>query len=488
MPDFYETKLAEALVPQMSIVDTDDAEWRPLTAGHIQEELQPETRDRMVKYARYMYLTNPMAKRIFELLSNFTVGGGAVSFRATDKRVQKLLDSFWNDPINRWPEKLAVRAKELSIYGELCMPVDVNPVTGKVRVKWLSPLDIKECVVDPRNIEIVRSLILRSDSYLEKPITISIINYDPIEEVRTGEAFWYAINKCSDATRGTSDILPIIDWLGLYDEVLFNVNERIAHMSTWLWDVSVAGGTDPEIRKLTRELEAKKIRPGSFRVHNDRIAYMPISPTLVPGDVSEAARMFKVYILGGAGMPEHFFGETTSNKSSSAEMSETAFKMFEERQSLWKCIISDMFNFVIDQAIVHQMLPKRVPREFDVIMPRVSKREIQRAGGSILRVAQTLDVALKQNLIDREVARKVFLASIDQMGLDMTFSEEELSNIDANIDKDKAKDQANSFNQQKKMMALKPPEPKITEVPVKSDKAKVPYARQVSGDVVKPPK
>jgi len=61
MPDLFESKLAEALVPTIGVVDTDDAEWRPLTAGHVQEELMPETRDRMVKYARYMYLTNPMA-------------------------------------------------------------------------------------------------------------------------------------------------------------------------------------------------------------------------------------------------------------------------------------------------------------------------------------------------------------------------------------------------------------------------------------------
>lgn len=457
MPGFYEDRLTEALVPTVGVVDTDDAQWRPLTAGHIQEELVPETRDRMVKYARYMYLTNPMARRIFELLSNFTVGSGSVSFRAADKRVQQLLNEFWNDPINDWPKKLTVRAKELSIYGELCMPVEVNQVTGKVRTKWLSPIDIKEVRVDPSNIELARKLVLLTSELGEKERTLDVINFDPVSEYRFGEAFWYAINKCSDATRGTSDILPIIDWLGLYDEVLFNVNERIAHMSTWLWDVSVAGGTDPEIRKLTRELEAKKIRPGSFRVHNDRIAYMPISPSLVPGDVHEAARMFKVYILGGAGMPEHFFGEPgDSSKSIGSEMSETAFKMFEERQAMWKCIISDMFNFVIDQAIVHQMLPKRVSREFDVIMPRVSKREIQRAGGSILRVAQTLDVSLRQGLIDKNIARKVLLASIDQIGLDVSFTEDEIADIEANIKKEK--DEA--FKQQQKVLSLKQPEQK----------------------------
>jgi hypothetical protein len=189
-------------------------------------------------------------------------------------------------------------------------------------------------------------------------------------------------------------------------------------MATWLWDVTIAGGTDTEIRKLKRELEGTKVRPGSFRIHNDRIAYDPVAPQLVPGNMEEAVKMFKVYILGGAGMPEHFFGEPgETNRSMGAELAETAYKMFEERQSYFKYMLTDIFNFVIDQAVIHQMIPKRVKRDFEIIMPRVSKREIQRSGGAVLRVTQALDVGARNGWIDIDKAQQIFMASIDQIGL-----------------------------------------------------------------------
>jgi len=48
---------------------------------------------------------------------------------------------------------------------------------------------------------------------------------------------------------------------------------------------------------------------------------------------------FKVYILVELACLSIFGESGQGNKANSSEMSETAFKMFEERQDLWKNII-----------------------------------------------------------------------------------------------------------------------------------------------------
>src|SRR5450759_4015071 len=62
-------------------------------------DLLPPMQWNMQRVAYYLYVTNPLARRIVELTKDFVVGEG-IHIRATHPAVQKILSDFWNDPAN----------------------------------------------------------------------------------------------------------------------------------------------------------------------------------------------------------------------------------------------------------------------------------------------------------------------------------------------------------------------------------------------------
>lgn len=81
MGSFYE-RIAESTTMILSPgggVDPDDAKWRSATSNAIKEDLTSASRAKTIKIARYLWLTNPIAHRLVEMLVAFTVGGESAS-------------------------------------------------------------------------------------------------------------------------------------------------------------------------------------------------------------------------------------------------------------------------------------------------------------------------------------------------------------------------------------------------------------------------
>ena len=181
MPSFYET--TEKIVISETIVTGSDAKedvnWRPLFAGRMKEDLSPLTQEKMLKMARYLYFTNPLAHSIVDLKTAFVIGGG-LHFEASDKKVQDVLKKFWEDPVSAWEIRLPRRVRDLCIDGELYLPVKVNQATGFTRVGFINPLDISKVNVDPNNVETLRTVTLKPDMSHDatNPLIMKVINYN----------------------------------------------------------------------------------------------------------------------------------------------------------------------------------------------------------------------------------------------------------------------------------------------------------------------
>jgi len=399
-------------------IDSDEEKWRGLTGGRAKEELNPTMRDRMIKMSRYLWITNPLAHRIIEYMVAFTVGGG-ISFQAADPEVQKVLLRFWNDPVNNWNAKLLDRVRNLCLFGEQFYPVMVNPNNGSVRISYINPLDVNQTAVDPVNVEIVRTVqIAQIATVSNAPQTLNVINYNPLSGYYEGEIFAFAINKSPDATRGCSDLLPLIDWLGLYDEFLFNALERSAQMNSWLWDVTLEDASDQQITAWLKGTQAKIPKPGSIRAHNQKVKWEPISPKMGTSETSKESDLFKLHIVSGTGMPDYFFGDTSDvNRGGATETVEPTYKSFQIRQAFIRSMVSEIFKFVIDCSRKAGMLEDSEDFSFEIYMPRISLRDTQRAGGAMFRISQALEMAQKHKWITPDQAHQVFMSLIDQLGI-----------------------------------------------------------------------
>jgi hypothetical protein len=205
--------------------------FRRLTKVMNERDLQPLEQQRQTEIALFLYDSNPLAKRIIDLVNSFVTGDG-FSFNAKNPRVLDLLNRFWNDPVNDWPLKQLDRFKMLSITGELLLPVAVRRADGRVRIGYVDPGNIEEIVPDPYNPEILLQANIvqgyHPDGVLDLPKAYSLIQQDerPLSPTygklnfypEPYGAFYFGINKPSNATRGRSDLITVFDWLDLYDQ------------------------------------------------------------------------------------------------------------------------------------------------------------------------------------------------------------------------------------------------------------------------------
>ncbi len=177
----------------------------------------------------FLYDSNPLAKRIIDIINSYVTGDG-FTFSAKNEAVFKVLDSFWRDPVNNWPLKQLDRFRQLSLYGEQLWPVFVRKTDGRVRLGYVDPANINR--VDPNfdNPEIlewahVNTLMTIDGTTPQRAYSLIHVDEDPTSPnegklTYTGSngAFYFAVNKVSNATRGRSDLLTIFDWLDLYDQ------------------------------------------------------------------------------------------------------------------------------------------------------------------------------------------------------------------------------------------------------------------------------
>lgn len=427
-------RVREAISPAL-LFGHDPEGFRPISGGHIsRRDLNPVAHNRMQQVAYYLYLVNPLARRIVEYTKNYVVGDG-VTLRATDPAVDRVIQKFWNDPVNRMDFMLPESVRELSIFGEQCWLAAVNPVNGLVRFGYLDPSEIEaiewgELALDAATggdgdmVVSVPVAVLRKSPNGQAPRRFRIIRIDEDPESSTygrltGECFYFAINKARTASRGISDLFAISDYLDGYDKMLFGLIDRVGFSNAFIWDVLMKGATEDKIQEWLKE--QKPPRPGSVRVHNEQVEWKAVSPSLNAGDFNEAARTIKNMNLAGAGFPEHWFADGgNANRASALEMGEPTLKTLIERQGLVAFMVRQAVEFAIDQAIAAGMLAENVDRTFEVKMPQLSVRDMAKAASAVSQVASAV-VSLRQaDLIDGDTARKLIAAAAIELGVEMT--------------------------------------------------------------------
>jgi len=98
------------------------------------------------------------------------------------------------------------------------------------------------------------------------------------------------------------------DWIDGYDQFLFARLERAFFLNNYIWDILCEGMSKEEVEEFAKNLKTPS--PGSARVHNEKIKYSTVSSNLESADASSEANLFKTQILGGAGYPDFWFGES----------------------------------------------------------------------------------------------------------------------------------------------------------------------------------
>jgi hypothetical protein len=433
-----EARVKEQML-NLPIARKGDENFRRMTANP-QRDLTPLAQDRQAEIAYYLWKTNGLATRMLELPRDMIVGGG-FKFTAENDDVAEILERFWNDGVNQMDLTLDQRVLELGMYGEQCWPVFVSPHMGRVRLGYLDPTAIEGVQADPENAAILLGVQTKQE-VTGKPRRYAIILNEDEETILStagrqlrslyndGACFFFSVNRALNATRGSSDLLPLLDWLDAYENWLFDRLEWASQLGAFLWDVTLKGMNQEQIQQWLENNPSPK--RGSVRAHNEAVEWQAVSPDLKSADLQAIQKVFLHHILSVRGWPEHWFtagGDV--NRAVGAEMSEPILKTLSKRQGYVKHMLAFKGRYVVRQAINAGLLREKVPvkakgsegtvlkpavETFKVEAPEISAKDINRISQAMAGVSAALLIGQSNRWISGEDAAGVFAMLASMLG------------------------------------------------------------------------
>ncbi len=450
----------------MNSGDGEDVHFQRITSPNTLRDLNPFMQQRMQQVCFYLAVTNLFAKQIIRMITAFIVGEG-FQVQCEDKRTQEIVDRFWNDPINDLENNLSNWTREKLIFGELCLPVAVNPVDGFVRLGYIDaanvdsirygllqtgngqseisiPTQVKLCARagDPA----VRELaIIRQDEDVSSPTYGRLI----------GDTFYFAINKAKMGTRGISELFALADWVDVLDQMVFDFADRARYLNQFIWDVTVTGATENELQKFNDQFSRTPPRQGSVKVHNEKMKIEATTPDLKGSDFGDSIRNVKHYGCGGAGLPPHWMGDPNdANRAVAAEMDGPTGKVLTEHQNLVIRNTTQILKFVIAQAKAHGALAEEADETFTIQTPDLLMKDFAK-GAQILEGATTsLAVAEDRGWIRGVTAARAFANVLTQIGTDVDDPQDEYEQAQQELQDKKARDINNLVPQSRLASAL----------------------------------
>lgn len=439
--DLVEKSVQERLQAASSSLSgpaAEDMQWRKLT-GNTERDLTPVTQDRMIDIAYWLWETNPLAGWLIDVTTAFILAEGT-PYEASHPDVKAVIDGFWNDPVNRMPLYLPKHVNELQIFGELCLPLFTAAQTGRVRLGYIDPANIEAVITDPENVRMTIGVTTKQWSGIvggAYPVATPAKQYRTVlpeggefvlsdvatqlrEQFTDGECLFWGVNNVTNSPRGRSSLLPVADWLDVYEGFLYDYSDKWPQFNSFVWDLECTGANQTEIKEQLKTFSKKS---GSAFGHNEKIKLQAITPDLKAADSAAGARLFRNHILGRFGFPEHWFGGGGDvNRATASEMDLPALKIMSQKQLTVKYIIEDLINIQIRKARAARYL--RVPEDestFTVTTPEMGVKDVAKLSTAASQIGAALVSAELQEWIDKDTARRIFASVVAFTGVDMDF-------------------------------------------------------------------
>lgn len=402
--------------------------------------------EKMISLATQLYSQNPLAHRLIEVISDFCVGN-EISWETLDEDLSKLLDAFWTHPRNALDQTQHQKVSEFLLYGEQCYPVFVNPETGLVQLGSIHPSFIKQTVLDPDHYSFIIGVEVQN-SPTKTTTYRTIYSEDPEEflndnalEMRSkmdGDCFYFAINALSlpmiangigDRAyqhRGRSEILPLMDRLGMLDDLNYLNLDRAQIGLGMIYDVTVTQGSPRDIQKVADDFGMPQ--GPAVRAHDEKTNIDIKSPSLGATETEKLFKMIQDEILGGMGIPSQWFGDSgNANRASAMSMELPTLKRLQARQK----IVSDMFKSLVDYqvsvGIDYGLVGSDV--EYSVNVPAITRKDLVIIGDALNKAVVNLEKAVENRWITNRQAGEIFREIGEGYGIEL-YEPEDVDMVD----------------------------------------------------------
>jgi hypothetical protein len=428
------------LGPNGALIDSDgDAGFRPVTAGlrsNMTRDLTPIQQDRMIQIAWWLSETNPLAKRLIELMTDLIVGEG-ITVSASDPKIADIVAATWNHPLNKLGDRCMDFYRAASLNGELILPVARNPLTRIPQIGYLDPLQVKEVRPRPGNALIVDAIVLKGEGGNDGE-TLKVVNWNPETGKLEGDCFYWRVNALPNSGRGRSDLLAVADWLDIYDSIMFSEVERMKALSAHVWDYRIDTNDEKVIQKKLQALGTP--RSGQVFAHNGKEELQARTPNINGADRSEVNRMLAIHIGGSMGFPISWLGFIDSTNATIQGQNDVMLKTPSRRQKQFAAFLGQILQFAIEGATaVNPAYYRATTPEFEVHVPEIAAKDVARVGSIVSSVVSAMDVSMANGTMSRRAAMVTIASVLRHLGVNLDI-DEVMKEADAELAEKQARD------------------------------------------------
>jgi hypothetical protein len=195
--------------------------------------------------------------------------------------------------------------------------------------------------------------------------------------------------------------------------------------------VTLTGANEDEVKQKAKLIRAPK--PGSVRVHNDAETWKAESPSLESSDSETSAKLFRNHVLGGATIPEHWFGGGGDvNRSTGESMGDPTFKMMSLRQAFIGYMLAEMGRYVIRQwELAHTGTEPDLTDDtyaFSVQFPEMVAKDAAKYAAALEQVTQAVSLAVSSQLMTIKTGIQVIESIAGRLGVSFD-AEKELAEL-----------------------------------------------------------
>jgi hypothetical protein len=338
-------KVIDAEVEQrMQLALTDrDGFYEQAGAARARERMDWD-REEVLRQALEAWRTNPLARRLVMLTSQYVVGGG-VRVSSRQPAAHAFLQAWWDHPLNQFGVRLYEWCEELVRSGELFLLLS-SDAAGMSYVRAVPAANIREVLTSDNDVQQETAYLATAENGLD---TLRWPAYraqtDVIDEngAFRPAMLHYAINRPVGAVRGESDLAPVLKWLARYSAWLEDRARLNRFRQTFLFVVRSRFASESERQTRQAALNAAPPNPGAILVTDESEEWSVLRPELDSFEAREDGLALKKMIAAGAGVPLHFLAEPEGTNRTTAESAGgPTFRHLEQRQQFFTWMVSDL--------------------------------------------------------------------------------------------------------------------------------------------------
>ena len=377
----------DLLVERLAVLEDQLSERGWQRIGDNTRDFSREGLRAISRMVRIYWLKNPLIKRAVAV-QNLYVWGQGVTLRAVHPTVDAVVQKVLKDPTNRTVlgdvEALMRLETELQLFGNLFFVLFTNPSTGHLKIRTIPFDEIEAIITNPDDAQDPHYYLRVWTSTTYNPTTgfgeikqhkayYPDWRYNPAGghpshiagiPVKDAAIYHVSVNRLNDMQFGVSEVYAACDWANAYKVFLekwVTITDALSKFTMQLTGANkrVATAAVSKLQEMIPRLQqglAEARAQGAGTVGGTFVTtpgtkLEPIKTSGVTTSMDDARRLM-LMVCSATGINEPYLtgDPSTGNLATAKSMERPMELQFTARQRLWSSILSNILDYIIDQA------------------------------------------------------------------------------------------------------------------------------------------